>query len=247
MFNRPTLQEGQKSKKMELKKNAKKDLTRNSGIYFAIGLFLVMALTYAALEWKSFYDTVDYQFTMNVEEELIEEIELFNIEKPKPAPVVIPPVLEIVPDDDEIIESVIDAVEPNQDTEIAKVEDIEVAKIDPDLSIPFSVIEDVPVFPGCENESDKRACFNKMMQKHIIKNFRYPELEKEMGIQGKVNIMFEIQKDGSIGNLRMRGPNKNLENEAARIIDKLPKMTPGKQRGNPVRVPFSIPITFKLQ
>jgi protein TonB len=45
----------------------------------------------------------------------------------------------------------------------------------------------------------------------------------------------------------MRGPDKNLEAEAKRIIEKLPKMTPGKQRGRPVRVPFSIPITFKLQ
>ena len=59
--------------------------------------------------------------------------------------------------------------------------------------------------------------------------------------------MFVIQKDGSIGNVRMRGPDKNLEEEAARIISKLPKMTPGKQRGRAVRVPFSIPITFKLQ
>ena len=86
-----------------------------------------------------------------------------------------------------------------------------------------------------------------MMKTHIQKNFRYPALEQEMGIEGKVNIMFEIQKDGNIGNIRMRGPNKNLENDAARIIGKLPKMTPGKQRGTPVRVPFSIPITYKLQ
>jgi protein TonB len=59
--------------------------------------------------------------------------------------------------------------------------------------------------------------------------------------------MFTIQKDGSIGNIRMRGPDKNLEKEAMRIIKKLPRMTPGKQRGRPVRVPFSIPINFKLQ
>jgi protein TonB len=68
-----------------------------------------------------------------------------------------------------------------------------------------------------------------------------------MGIQGRVNVMFVIQKDGSIGGVRMRGPDKNLEKEAARIIDKLPKMVPGKQRGRAVRVPFSIPITFRLQ
>ena len=68
-----------------------------------------------------------------------------------------------------------------------------------------------------------------------------------MGVQGRVSVMFVIQKDGSIGNVRMRGPDQNLEKEAERIISKLPRMTPGKQRGRAVRVPFSIPITFKLQ
>ena len=86
-----------------------------------------------------------------------------------------------------------------------------------------------------------------MMQKHIRKNFRYPEIAQEMGVQGRVNVMFVIQKDGSIGGIRMRGPDKNLEAEALRIINKLPNMTPGKQRGRPVKVPFSIPITFRLQ
>jgi len=85
------------------------------------------------------------------------------------------------------------------------------------------------------------------MQKHIRKNFRYPEIAQEMGVQGRVSVVFVIQRDGSIGNIRMRGPDKNLEAEALRIIKKLPKMTPGKQRGRAVKVPFSIPITFKLQ
>ena len=84
------------------------------------------------------------------------------------------------------------------------------------------------------------------MNKHIRKNFRYPEIAQEMGIQGRVYVNFIISKDGRITNVRMRGPDKNLEKEAARIISKLPKMTPGKQRGRPVRVPFSIPITFRL-
>ena len=85
------------------------------------------------------------------------------------------------------------------------------------------------------------------MNNHIRRNFRYPEIAQEMGIQGRVYVNFIIAKDGSITNIRMRGPDKNLENEAARIIGRLPKMTPGKQRGRAVRVPFSIPITFRLQ
>jgi len=68
-----------------------------------------------------------------------------------------------------------------------------------------------------------------------------------MGIQGRVFVNFIISKDGSITDIKMRGPDKNLEKEAKRIISLLPQMIPGKQRGRPVRVPFSIPITFRLQ
>ena len=68
-----------------------------------------------------------------------------------------------------------------------------------------------------------------------------------MGIQGRVFVQFTISKDGSITGIRARDPEKNLEKEADRIISKLPRMTPGKQRGRPARVPFSVPITFKLQ
>ena len=68
-----------------------------------------------------------------------------------------------------------------------------------------------------------------------------------MGIQGRVYVQFIIAKNGDIVGIRTRGPDKNLEKEAQRIIGKLPKMIPGKQRGRPVRVPFSIPITFRLQ
>lgn len=128
-------------------------------------------------------------------------------------------------------------------------EDVEIEEEYDDVDVPFAVIEDVPIFPGCEKvkKSKRRDCFQEQMNKHIRKNFRYSEIAQEMGIQGRVYVNFVIGKDGNISNIRMRGPDKNLENEANRIISKLPKMTPGKQRGKAVRVPFSIPITFKLQ
>ena len=111
------------------------------------------------------------------------------------------------------------------------------------------MIEDVPIYPGCERvaKSQRRNCFQEQINKHIRRNFRYPEIAQEMGIQGRVYVNFIIAKDGTIQNIRMRGPDKNLEKEAQRIISKLPNMTPGKQRGRAVRVPFSIPITFRLQ
>ncbi len=68
-----------------------------------------------------------------------------------------------------------------------------------------------------------------------------------MGVQGRVFVQFAIDNKGSIANIRVRGPDKNLENEATRIVAAIPRMTPGKQRGVAVMVPYSIPITFKLQ
>jgi len=86
-----------------------------------------------------------------------------------------------------------------------------------------------------------------MIFMHINKTVRYPEIAEEMRIQGKVYMRFAIEKDGSITNIEvLRSPDRNIEKEALRIINKLPKMTPRKQIGLPIRVPFSIPITFKL-
>jgi len=234
---------------MEPKKNPKADIGRNIGLYFVIGLALTMAFVYGALEWKTYDETNDYDISMNVDDDLDEEVPMTEQIKtpPPPPPPAAPEIIEVVEDEEEVEETVIESTETSQEEEVIEVEDVMVEEEAEDIDVPFAVIEDVPIFPGCESESDKRACFQSMMQKHISKNFRYPEIAQEMGVQGRVSVMFTIQKDGSIGNVRMRGPDKNLEKEAARIIDKLPKMTPGKQRGRAVRVPFSIPITFKLQ
>ncbi len=234
---------------MELKKSPKADLRKNSGLYFVLGLAVVMALVYIAFEWKTYDEANKYDISMDVEELLDEEVPMTEQLKtpPPPPPPAAPEVIEVVEDEEEVEETVIESTETSQEQEIIEVEDVEVEEVDEDIDVPFAVIEDVPIFPGCEGASDKRACFNEMMQQHIRKNFRYPEVAQEMGIQGRVSVLFTIQKDGSIGNIRLRGPDKNLEAEAQRIIEKLPKMTPGKQRGRPVRVPFSIPIMFKLQ
>ena len=114
------------------------------------------------------------------------------------------------------------------------------------IEIHFSNVEQVPVFPGCENTADKKACFNEMMQQHISKNFSYPEQAFEAGIEGRVNVMFTIDEYGNVDNLKMRGPNPLLEKEVERIIKRLPQMQPAKHKGKVVRIPYSIPIVFKL-
>jgi len=237
---------------MQPKKNEKADLSKNSSLYFVIGLSLILLISWQAIEWKT-YDKSLYGYeALDVEEDDDEEIPITEQLKtpppPPPPPPPAPEVIEVVEDEEEVEETVIESTETNED-EIVEVEEVEIEEEFEDVNVPFAVIEDVPIFPGCEKvaKSERRNCFQEQMNKHIRKNFRYPEIAQEMGIQGRVYVNFIIAKDGSISNIRMRGPDKNLEAEAQRIISKLPQMTPGKQRGRPVRVPFSIPITFRLQ
>jgi len=237
---------------MQPKKNHKAELRKNSSLYFVIGLSVILFISWQAIEWKT-YDKNQYDYeSLNVEDDDDEEIPITEQLKtpppPPPPPPPAPEVIEIVQDEEEVEETVIESTETSND-EIIEVDDVDIEEEDEDINIPFAIIEDVPIFPGCEKVSkDKRRdCFQDQMNKHIKRNFRYPEIAQEMGIQGRVYVSFIIDKDGSINNITMRGPDQNLEKEAQRIISKLPQMIPGKQRGRAVRVPFSIPITFRLQ
>ncbi|MDC0916500.1 energy transducer TonB [Flavobacteriaceae bacterium] len=233
---------------MEIKKSPKADLQKNSSLYFVIGLAFVLFFSWQAIEWKTYKKTFDYE-ALDVDEDEDEEIpitEQIKTPPPPPPPPPAPQVIEIVEDEEDVEETVIESTETNEE-EIVEI--VEVEEEEEDVDVPFAVIEDVPIFPGCEGvaKSERRNCFQEKMNKHIRKNFRYPEIAQEMGIQGRMYVNLIISKDGSITNIRMRGPDKNLEKEAERIISKLPKMTPGKQRGRAVRVPFSIPIIFRFQ
>ena len=234
---------------MQVKKNPKADLSKNSNLYFAIGLAVILFMSWRAIEWKT-YDRSGYGYeALNIDDEDDEEIpitEQIKTPPPPPPPPPAPEIIEVVEDEEEIEETIIESTETDQE-EIVEI--VEVEEEFEDVDVPFAVIEDVPIYPGCERvaKSKRRDCFQEQINKHIRKNFRYPEIAQEMGIQGRVYVNFVIYKDGSITSIRMRGPDKNLEKEAQRIIAKLPRMTPGKQRGRAVRVPFSIPITFRLQ
>ena len=234
---------------MQPKKNPNADHSKNSSLYFVIGLTVILFFTWRAIEWKTYATVYGYE-ALNIDDDDDEDVpitEQIKVPPPPPPPPPAPEIIEVVEDEEEVEETVIESTETDQE-EIVEIEEVEIEEEYDDVDVPFAVIEDVPIYPGCEGvkKSERRNCFQQQINKHIRKNFRYPDIAQEMGIQGRVYVSFIINKDGTIGNVRMRGPDKNLEKEAARIINKLPKMTPGRQRGRPVRVPFSIPITFKL-
>ncbi|MDG1730552.1 MAG: energy transducer TonB [Algibacter sp.] len=238
---------------MEPKKNPKANVGRNSSLYFAIGLAVMLFITNYAINYKT-YDKADIDIGMvDMDEELEEEIPLTEQIKtppPPPPPPAAPEVIEIVEDEVEIEETVIESTEVDQETEIVEVEEVEVEEVEEDIDVPFSVIENVPVFPGCEkgNNNQKRDCMSKKISQFVNKKFN-TELASDLGLSGRqrINVIFKIDKTGSVVGIRARAPHPGLEKEAKRVIGLLPKMKPGKQRGKPVNVPYSLPIIFQVQ
>lgn len=114
-------------------------------------------------------------------------------------------------------------------------------------NIPFAVIEEVPLFPECQEveKSMRMSCFNAQMAEHIKKNFTYPAEAMNQQVQGRVYVNFTIDKEGNIKDIATRG-HSLLIGEARRIIELLPQMTPGKQKGKAVNVRYTLPISFKL-
>ena len=245
---------------MEVKKNPNVDPKRNSSLYFLVGLTAVLMLTYVSIELKSEDPRVEVEKLeiadnmMGEEEEVILTMPPTQRLPPPPPPA--PEVIQIVDNKQVIEDNKIETTEVDENKAVVvntassygeeggTAEEI-------DEEVPFAVIEDVPVFPGCEGVAKNKRldCFMEQMAKHIKKNQQYPERAMEDGIQGRVSVLFVIDKDGGISNVQVRGPKGGelLENEAKRVIEKLPKFKPGMQRGKPVKVKYSQPITFKLQ
>lgn len=239
---------------MEPKKNPKADVGRNSSLYFLIGLALMLFLTNYAINYKN-YDksNIDIgQVSMDaLDDEEVPITEQLQTPPPPPPPPAAPEVIEVVEDQAEVEETVIQSTESNQEQEIVKVADVAVEEVDEDIEVPFAVIENVPVYPGCEDKSGneaKKNCMSEKISQFVNKKFN-TELAGELGLSGRqrINVIFKIDKTGSITGIRARAPHPGLEKEAARVIGLLPKMKPGKQRGKAVTVPYSLPIIFQVQ
>ena len=238
---------------MQLKKNPKADLAKQSGLFFAIGFAAISGFTLWGFEAKmQDKGNLSYQYAANdkavIEEEPV-AIELPTPEMPQQAPP--PPVLtqeiEVVENDKPVEEVLIGSTDPSDPTppklDIPVVEDE-----NPEIVVPFAVIEDKPLFQECKNvpRSEQMSCFKEHLDKHVKNNFRYPQAALDMGIEGRVNVSFRINTDGTISILGVRGTDRILEDEAKRIISTIPKLIPGKQRNKPTAVTFAYPINFKL-
>lgn len=240
---------------MKPKKNSEVDLKKRSLLFLQLSLILVLLAAYLAIEWKTFtpYDHDDQIVQMG---DLLEEEEpVILMVEPTPPVIPPPPPLaaepNIIEDEDPAPEDKIASIEDLPDV-IVKMEDIKEAPKDEEpILVPFEFIEDVPVYPGCEglqSNDERKKCMSQKITQFVNSQFN-KNLGEEVGVSGinRINVGFKIDKEGNIIDVQSRAPHPKLEQEAIRVINSLPKMEPGKQRGKPVAVSYYLPIVFQVQ
>lgn len=132
----------------------------------------------------------------------------------------------------------------NKTTPVCTVEDqpmlveiTEVGEAIPDENGIFQVVELPPEFPGGM----------KALMEYLKQHIRYPKVCKEQGLQGRVIVQFVVNPDSTISDAQVIKPvNPHFDKEALRVVNAMPKWKPGEQRGKPVRVRFTLPVTFRL-
>ena len=231
---------------MEPKKNPKADLESKRGVYFSLGLVIVLTIVLVAFEWKTYERDANSLGQLKVDDIEEEIIPITQQNTPPPPPPPPPPqeILEIVEDDKEIEnEAEIQDSEADMQTEIFEQpeEVIEEAEI-------FTVVEDMPVFPGCEGKGDQ--CTQNEIFKFIQSNAKFPAMAKDAGISGTVYVNFVIDDKGKVTDIKvLRGVagGASLDKAAMEAVSKLPKFRPGKQRGKAVKVQYNMPVKFQLR
>lgn len=225
---------------MDLKKSPKASLEDKKMFFLLIGFVMVLSLVYIGLEWTkssvTVYNVANTDFLVENELDVIQT----NQEPPPPPPP--PPAPEVV--------EVLNVVENTQETKSIEINTEEdknkkvviaapvSAPIEEDDQVVFQVVETMPTFPGGDAE----------LFKFLSNNVKYPVIAQENGIQGRVICQFTVNKDGSIVDVVVvRSVDPSLDKEAIRVIKSMPNWSPGKQRGKPVRVKYTLPVNFKLQ
>ncbi|MCD7933169.1 MAG: energy transducer TonB [Tannerellaceae bacterium] len=229
---------------MEIKKSPKADLEKGKTLSILMGAVVALAVMFVGFEWGTRdIQVVKYEGVADIIAE--EEIEITTPDDapppppPPPAPVVAEE-LNIVEDDVELEQQEILSTEDDQTSAQveAYVPPAAVEEEEESSTQIFTVVEEMPEFPGGDQE----------LLKFINRSVKYPVIAQENGIQGRVVCTFTVNQDGSVVDAEVvRGIDPSLDKEALRVIGAMPKWKPGKQRGKPVRVRYTLPIVFRLQ
>ena len=250
---------------MKPKKNPNVDLKKRVGLFFSIGLAVATFASLYAINYKS-VEEGKKKIEFDKLEDLSEDVQDVVMEEntPPPAPPAEPEKVEIPPDvikqvdDEKKVETEFQSTDTNKEdasnvprpiisnTGVPGGTGTGDDEIQDDVQ--FFAIEQKPMFEECKNvpKEEQEKCFKKSLDAFVSKTLVYPETAMQMGSQGRVVVQFRIKKDGNVEVINTQGKDKILEKEARRVIEKLPRLIPGKQRERPVAVIFSYPIVFRL-
>ena len=225
---------------MERKKNTNVDIYRKRDLFLSISLVISLLIVIVGFEWKT-YNSGELVELSAINDDFDELLEIPPTIQPPPKPPKIqqPEIIEI-PDEEEIEQE----IEVNIDIEMNEVVEesiqeiiIEEAPVEETVDEIFTFVESQPKFKGSQ------IAFLQFVQN----NMHYPPQARRMGIEGRVFVKVVIEKDGAVTNAEIvKGIGGGCNQEALRVISLSPNWIPGKQRGKPVRVSMTFPITFRL-
>lgn len=227
---------------MEVKKSPKADLENKKTTWMLVGYVIVLAFMFVAFEWTRRDIKIDTSQALSdlvFEEEIIPITETPEVAAPPPPEVApVAEMIEIVDDKADVKESVIANMEDLGQKVEVKYVPVQIQEVEPEEQVIFDVVENMPEFPGG---------MAALMQ-YLGKNIKYPTIAQENGTQGRVIVQFVVNKDGSIVDPKVvRSVDPYLDKEAIRVISAMPKWKPGMQRNKPVRVKYTVPVSFRLQ
>ncbi len=232
---------------MEVKKSPKADLQGYKPTFFLTGLVVTLCCVLLIFNCER-QETLDTEIIETqgpaIEQEVIPmtmQDEPPPVQAPPEAPKVITKINlvdhEVDLDDD--VDPFDTELDEDQGVDIYEWKDEEEEEEEVDEDAIFFIVEEMPKFQNGD--------LNKFRH-WVASRLRYPEAAAAVGLQGKVQIKFVVERDGSVTNVKVvRGVDPLLDEEALRVVKQSPKWTPGKQRGKPARVGYTIPVVFYLR
>lgn len=240
------------------------DVFNISGSLRIYGVMVALAMMIFAFSWTSYKEKIDASSMFASMDDVIEMETPRTAEPPPPPPPPPPTVMQIMATDMPDVETrVFEDQSVSEETSIEAPVFVkrETAAAPPPPPPPppkeeapkeiFKVVEDAPTFPGCEDVADKQErqrCAEGKLLEFIYAKIEYPAIARDNGVSGMVYVRFVVEPDGSITNTEVvRDVGGGCGTEAARVVNLMPKWNPGKQRGVPVRVMFTLPVKFDLK
>lgn len=227
---------------METKKNKKYDLERKRPLFFGVGMIISLSLTLVAFEWKSEIEPI--VLPKETEDDgwvvmytpIVTEHDQPKPPRPKKEKKEIIRPASIIKETTEVFSKTENTViDQGEDLIYLTEEDFGTEEIDKDE--PFLFVEEMPSFPGGE----------RALMEYIATHVKYPRKARNLNVEGRVTLSFVIGKDGTVTDVKIiKGIGAGCDEEATRVLESLPRFSPGKQRGKPVKVQMQVPVLFKL-